>query len=375
MSTLIFISGLSWDQYLQEGFRTRQGAMLRQFCSTPELKHIIIVTETGWRGKSGIEEVLSPFKIRITQVYVSGALPERFIRFFGIWFQQKNYKLPYNAGWLPEQTLIWSYSIGLGSRLRNLNHGKLFYDVIDYRPNDPNLPFMERILWQIELTNACKFSDRIICNGEIAFSELKKIAGERCLLIRNGIDPERFATHRNNPDRNGVGFVGVISKWIDFDLIEEMLIKLPKVSFLFRGIPGSFTDQIEQLCKYPNFNWGGEIMPSDVPEFLSGCKLAILPYNNNTTASSTGDSMKIFEYLATGTQVITTNFQPFLSIKFSGLINICNSNEEFIKQIKENFDKSPDASWQEKAWEFVQENSWKKRIKQILSIGFDLQSY
>jgi len=190
----------------------------------------------------------------------------------------------------------------------------------------------------------------------------------RCVLLRNGVDPQRFESHNGIITRHGVGFVGVISRWIDFKLLESLVNSLPEIEFEFHGIVQFGSEKLEELCHHSNFNWHGEISPDNVPEFLSKCSVAILPYDPEVAGPTIGDSMKIFEYLAAGTPVVATNFQPFLHEKFSGLIEICKDREQFVEKTNILAKRSPNPDWQSRAWQFVLSNSWDLRVESILHL-------
>jgi len=366
---LVFVSGTSWHTFKKNGFRTRQGALLNEFSHTPKFDRLVIVTETGFRGEASYEEINAPGCVPITQVYIPGRLPESLTRPFGNMGFQSNYLLP-SGNWLPKNNvMIWSYSAKLGLCLKHRAQSKFFYDVIDYRPADLNLTFWNRYLWRLELSLACRVADIIVCNGETARQRLSPQAKNGCELVRNGVDPNRFLYSRNNIARHGAGFVGVISRWIDFELLQNLLIALPEVDFIFFGVVHSNKERIETLQRRKNFHWLGEIAPQDIPAFLAKCALGILPYKNQITKISIGDSMKVFEYLAAGTPVVCTDFQDGLQEKFSGLIEICEDADKFISAVRSFANQQPNQDWQNRAWQFVLENTWQKRVEKIISIN------
>ena len=106
-----------------------------------------------------------------------------------------------------------------------------------------------------------------------------------------------------------------------------------------------------------------------MPKFLAQCQVAIVPYNPKMTIKTMGDSMKIFEYLAAGTPVVSTRFQADLSKRFSGLIEICDSYDQFTSAVSGFIEHTPSQYWQEKSWDFVSDNTWQARIKQILDFA------
>lgn len=366
---IVFVSGTSWHIFEQNGFRTRQGALLRQFSCMSRLGRLVVVTATGFHGQSGFEKIVSSDAIPLTQVYLPGRLPESMVRPLGHWALEHNYLLP-AGNWLPkEDTLIWSYCAGLGKKLKRFTGASLFYDVVDYRPNDTNLTAAQRHLWRMELADACHKADVVVTNGETAFKQVQPKVKRRCELVRNGVDVERFIPCRDNNARDGIGFVGVISSWIDFDLLKKLVSEMPNIAFKFYGIIHGGEDRINVFRQYPNFHWNGQLPPENVPAFLSGCKVGIVPYDSEITKHTLGDSMKIFECLAAGTPVVCTNFQHHLREKFPDLIEVCENHDQFVSTLCRLVEQKPDPNWQERAWQFTMANTWQKRVEQILDIA------
>ena len=166
----------------------------------------------------------------------------------------------------------------------------------------------------------------------------------------------------------------MISKSTDFDLLKFILSKMSETDFTFYGIIFSERERFNELLKYPNFHWKGQLSPEEVPAFLSRCKVGIVPYNPEVTKVTLGDAMKIFEYLAAGTPVVCTRFQAELEQKFQGLINISDDYVEFQNKLQVCLSDDPDENWQKKAWEFVMENSWQKRVQEIVSLADQIRT-
>lgn len=374
--TGIFISSLAWDGYQTNGFRTRRGAILKALIHCGEFEHLLLLVETGLRGAGGIRSIGETGNgIRITEVSVPGRFPERLMRLLGHAQLISNYMLPPEfVSALQEQhpILIWSYSAGLGKLIQQQISAPLLYDVIDFKYTHVNQTMMGNYFWWQELLAGCRYADAVVCNGEIAFKELQKFA-KRCVIIRNGIDPEHLIYRPAKTKRHAVAFVGIISNWIDFDLLELILESLPDVNFEFYGIVLRRGTSIEKLQRHANFHWHGEIAPQDVVRFVAGCQVALVPYDPRMTRASLGDSMKIFEYLAAGTPVVTTDFQLHLTEKFDGLIEICRTRSEFIATVKRLVEMPSDPVWQEKAWQFVKANSWQHRVDEIVKLAAEIQ--
>jgi glycosyltransferase involved in cell wall biosynthesis len=369
---LIFVSGISWAEYEASGFRTRRGELLKAMIKSPDFDEITLVVGTGYRGVSRISAINHPdFSCKLTEVSIPSWLPASLVRPWGYSWLVRNYHV------LPEinrffqhsqPNLIWSYSASMGELIRRKTQVPLLYDLIDFEHTHIDRSRIYDYFWRREIQAACRYSDILICNGETAYQALERHA-KKCVLVRNAVEPQRFAAFRGQGKRPGVaGFVGVISKWIDFDLLEYLVSQLPQVQFEFHGVILTAGDKLERMKQYPNFHWLDSISPADVPGFLSCCQIMVIPYNKIFTQVSIGDSMKTYEALAAGTPVVATDLQPNFKEKFAGLIEVCATREEFVAQVQRLLAQAPDPEWQAKAWKFVEANSWQSRITEILNL-------
>ena len=368
---IIFVSSKTWEDHNKDGFRTRSGAMLHAFIVSGFVNHIFLFVGTGFKGGHSISEYsLDDSPCLITEILIPEIMPESIALSLTPGLAPMNYKIT-------DETLhilryaapifIWGYQASLCVRIQHEVGIPFFYDVIDYRVNDANLKVSQRNIWKKELEIACKFANTVFCNGEIAYQELRNRVNNRCDILRNGVDPERFRTINRKNTRSGIGFVGVFSKSIDFTLFEFLLGRLSEIDFECYGLLHSEEEKFAGLQTFSNFHWHGKLAPDLVPTFLARCKVGIVPYNPEVTMYTLGDSMKIFEYLAAGTPVVSTNFQPNLQEKFQGLIEICENYDQFASEIRKKIGQIPDQFWQEKAWQFVLSNTWQNRIEQVFN--------
>lgn len=369
---IIVITGNTWRNHLDGGYRTRQGALLYHLSKMQAFDRLIHVIEPGWRSQPTFQVLENPFgAVEVIEVTLPNYLPELLLRPIGPGLMKWNYRLPTQLKQLLSATdagAIWTYSMAAGVLLRSLSGAGILYDTIDYRANDPNLSRFEKWLYRHEIDLAYRHADIMTCNSEYGFRQHSKWRKEHCYLIRNGVDPGRFKALRDR-DRNGkVLFIGAISHWTDFQLLEALLRELSDVQFDFYGIIQSAAGQLEALKQYPNFSWFGKIPPVEVPEIMSAYSVALVPYAAHVTQETIGDSMKIFEYLAAGVPVVSTDFQFQLGEKFGGLIEIARSQEEFIQKVSLLAGQSIDPAWQQASWAFVQQNSWERLIEEALAL-------
>lgn len=370
--SMIVVTGNTWKEHLVGGYRTRQGALLATLARIDSFDRLIHVVETGYKATSSFARIENTIgTIEIFEAVLPNRIPELIFRPFGMTLMKRNYRVHAQLKsllWDSEIKSIWSYSTPAGMLFQSLTGAKFLYDTIDYRVNDPNLSWLSRLIYRHEIGLARSHADIMTCNSDYAFLKHTQKRSKNCFLIRNGVDPGRFQHLRGQPKNGRVLFIGAISHWTDFHLLESLLKSLPSVKFDFYGIVQSAGDSLNKLKQFQNFTWHGKIPAEEVPKTMSSYSLALVPYNARVTQQTMGDSMKMFEYLAAGVPIVSTPFQPRLDVKFGGLVNIGNDEPDFIRLVASLLENPVDSAWMHAAWEFVEQHSWERRIMEALNL-------
>jgi glycosyltransferase involved in cell wall biosynthesis len=133
--------------------------------------------------------------------------------------------------------------------------------------------------------------------------------------------------------RPRLGLVGNIRDWIDFPLLSEVIRRNPDWSVVFIGPQDrSAAESMESLRTYGNFFWLGPKPFEELPRWLAGLDVGLIPYLQ-TEFTKFINPTKLYEYWAAGLPVIITNIGEFQSIDHC--LWISNSTAEFINAIKE----------------------------------------
>ena len=100
------------------------------------------------------------------------------------------------------------------------------------------------------------------------------------------------------------GFYGSISAWIDQNLLVQTIKALPHWHFVFIG---KVDCNIDKLQQFPNVYFLGTRPHNDLPKYIQNWNVAMLPFVDNKQIQMC-NPLKLREYLASGTPIVTTDF-------------------------------------------------------------------
>ncbi len=137
----------------------------------------------------------------------------------------------------------------------------------------------------------------------------------RHLILPNGVELERFAQARRNP--NGpVAYLGQFNSWKNVRLLFQALQRLPETLHL--RIAGGKNDNASRAYidgLSAEFGLRGRVdyrgyipNPQVVERVLDGCSALLLPLGDNLQSRYLTSPMKLFEYMATAIPVVAVDF-------------------------------------------------------------------
>jgi glycosyltransferase involved in cell wall biosynthesis len=128
----------------------------------------------------------------------------------------------------------------------------------------------------------------------------------------NGVDLDWFRARAaespvgrdRHEGRPVAGYVGVIGRWLDYDLLAGTLETCPEIDFVFVG-PTTEGAVLERLQRHRNFRWVPRRPYAEIPGIISGFDACLIPFSEGPIARTT-NPVKVFEYFALGKPVVTT---------------------------------------------------------------------
>jgi glycosyltransferase involved in cell wall biosynthesis len=212
----------------------------------------------------------------------------------------------------------------------------------------------------------------VVFTGGFSLYHAKKHQHDNIHPFPSSIDYNHFSKARiptrDPEDQAGIahprfGFYGVIDERMDLTLLEGVARKKPEWNIVLIG-PVVKIDPAE-LPRLPNIHYLGMKNYQQLPEYLAGWDVAIMPFAINESTKFISPT-KTPEFLAGGKPVIST---PVIDVikQYSEVIHFAASVDDFIA-IAEN-DIVEDDSWLTRVDAMLSETSWDntwRRMEDIL---------
>ncbi|OBU18374.1 glycosyl transferase [Photobacterium aquimaris] len=147
--------------------------------------------------------------------------------------------------------------------------------------------------------------------------------------LPHGVDFQLFnhsaARAHDLPENNRptAGFYGSLSHWLDYDLLNNIIANNPDWNFVFIG---KKIFNKSPFLNHSNLYLLGEKPHTMLPQYSQHWQVSLLPFIDNAQIRSC-NPLKLLEYLATGTPIISTPFTAVLPYK--SVVNIAQNATEF----------------------------------------------
>ena len=207
----------------------------------------------------------------------------------------------------------------------------------------------------------------IVFTGGSSLFEAKKDRHDNVHCFPSSVDRAHFCkarAHQFDPadqeelPRPRLGFYGVIDERLDTELLDQVARMRPQWSFVMVGPVVKISD--EDLPKRPNIHYLGSKRYDQLPAYLSGWDVALMPFAMNESTQFISPT-KTPEYLAGGRPVVSTPIKDVVRHygELEG-VKFASTPEQFVAACEEALELSHDreGGWLAEADLILSATSW-----------------
>jgi UDP-galactopyranose mutase len=269
-----------------------------------------------------------------------------------------------------EKYIFWYYT-PMALKISDQFHPqRVIYDCMDELSN---FKFAPPELRELEERLFCK-ADLVFTGGHCLY-EAKQDCHPNIHPFPSSIDREHFSRARadvNEPaDQAGIphlriGFYGVIDERLNISLLEEVARLRPEWQFILIG-PVVKIDPAD-LPHYTNIHYLGGKSYKELPEYLAGWDIAMIPFEKNDSTKYISPT-KTPEYLAAGKPVISSSIRDVvIPYGEKGLVHIADTAADFIaavdKEVKATETRKEE--WMKNVDDYLSQISWDKTWRKMM---------
>ncbi len=232
--------------------------------------------------------------------------------------------------------ILWFYTPMALAWTRHLHPTLVIYDCMDELSAFKGAPTMMRE----RESDLMKWAD-LVFTGGVSLYEAKQHQHPHIYAFPSSIDAVHFAQARkqsaDREDQAGIphprlGFFGVVDERMDLELLDQVAAARPDWHLVVIG-PVVKVDP-DLLPKRENIHYLGKKSYKDLPAYLAGWDVAIMPFARNESTKFISPT-KTPEYLAAGRPVVSTSIRDVVrSYGEAGLVHIADSAPEFIEAVE-----------------------------------------
>lgn len=240
---------------------------------------------------------------------------------------------------------------------------KIIYDCMDF---STGFDFSRDFKSKVEMLESklVENASIIFVSSNYIFNDLKMKyrCDNKMFLIRNAFSGEIIDFVEENPKTDEIvkiGYVGTISKWVDFEKIKITLNKFKNIEYHLIG-----PWEIKNHLKNNKIKIHGVVDYNKIYNYVKNLDCLIVPFKLDKKIKS-ADPGKIYGYINYNKPIISVYYEElnYFSKFVYFYSNIDELQDLMTKMIKKGFKKKYSS---EERIKFLKENSWEIRVKEII---------
>ena len=205
--------------------------------------------------------------------------------------------------------------------------------------------------------------------------EAKSPLNAHTYLVPNGVNYRAYAAALDDPRlpedlqairRPRLGYSGLISQKVDLEILKSLAQENTEWSFVFVGEvrAGEQAETWRALLAMPNVHYLGLVDISQVPHYVKGFDVGLLPYVLNRQVENSCP-LKLYDYLAAGIPIASVDVPAVR--EFVPYVHLADSPQDFGRAARGALaDTAPEHRLARR--NIAAQNSWEARVEQISTV-------
>ena len=271
-----------------------------------------------------------------------------------------------------ERPIIWLSRPDMVDLVGRFNEKLLIYHVVDEYLSYSGLSEEQRHWLENIEKRMLNRADLVIVVSEKLY-QAKRPFNKRTYLVPNGVDYQAYSAAIDSDEQVPIdiahlpwpviGYSGLISERLDLKLLYHLASVQPEWSIVLMGEIDArhCAQEIDKLRQIKNIYFWGRKEIGQVPSYVKAFDVCIIPYEMNKLAENVS-SLKLYDSLATGKPIVTTDFPA--AHQFKDVVRIADTKENFVHYVQESLTENDSDLLEKRRW-IASQNTWEDRVKQI----------
>lgn len=214
----------------------------------------------------------------------------------------------------------------------------------------------------------------VVATSDKIYEQVRRQRQSNYLLSTNGVDLQhwRGESRRNVPadmkpavqsGRVVVGYHGALASWIDYDLLRK-IAEDGRFELVLIGYAHDASLEESRLLACPHVHFLGSKSYFELNKYAVCYDIGILPFKKYELTESVSP-VKLFEYMAAGKPVVTTDLRECLKYK-SCLV--ANNHEQFMANLTSAITLRSDEAYLTLLGQDADNNSWRGKALAIFDV-------
>ena len=265
-----------------------------------------------------------------------------------------------------KEPILWLNPHSAAHMAGRMNEKAVIYDITDDWAMAPSFSEWERKLIVEQDRNLCARADLVIVCSE-ALEKSRRARCKRLLRLPNGVDSEHYASIPGSAETNRwarpvFGYTGTIhADRFDVELVAGLAASFAEGSVVLVGPNHLTAGDKKKLAAHENIHITGPVPYAEIAGVMAQFDVCIVPHVETTFTNSL-NPLKLWEYLAAGKPIVSTNVAGFSS--YPRLCRIASGVDAFARACGKALGENG-AHQAERRTE-ARKHSWDQRIEVLL---------